>query len=210
MYIAQFPLVCLDHFANRNIPSFEGALPRNWFRWSTRKKKKKRSEKIRKQQVEEEESMAVWKEAENQYEITLARASAKLQVIKRADKQMKQREARGAASPSKGRRKRRRQRGWGGGGWTKGGKEAPRSVRRKTNTRLNEGERENEKGGTMASDGRHFGGWNIYFFLVHFVRKCGVQNYNVNHPFYFVRFAKNFEFLERVLKDFRVKSRKFN
>jgi len=37
--------------------------------------------------------------AENQYEITLARASAKLQVIKRADKQMKQREARGAASP---------------------------------------------------------------------------------------------------------------
>lgn len=35
---------------------------------------------------------------ENQYEITLARASAKLQVIKRADKQMKQREARGAAS----------------------------------------------------------------------------------------------------------------
>lgn len=56
-------------------------------------------------------SMAVWKEAENQYEITLARASAKLQVIKRADKQMKQREARGAASPSKGRRKRRRQRG---------------------------------------------------------------------------------------------------
>lgn len=45
-------------------------------------------------------------EAENQYEITLARASAKLQVIKRADKQMKQREARGAASPSKGRGKR--------------------------------------------------------------------------------------------------------
>lgn len=37
--------------------------------------------------------------AENQYEITLARVSAKLQVIKRADKQMKQREARGAASP---------------------------------------------------------------------------------------------------------------
>jgi len=36
---------------------------------------------------------------ENQYEITLARVSAKLQVIKRADKQMKQREARGAASP---------------------------------------------------------------------------------------------------------------
>lgn len=36
---------------------------------------------------------------ENQYEITLARASAKLQVIKRADKQMKQREVRGAASP---------------------------------------------------------------------------------------------------------------
>jgi len=35
---------------------------------------------------------------ENQYEITLARVSAKLQVIKRADKQMKQREARGAAS----------------------------------------------------------------------------------------------------------------
>lgn len=30
---------------------------------------------------------------ENQYEIILARASAKLQVIKRADKQMKQREA---------------------------------------------------------------------------------------------------------------------
>lgn len=40
--------------------------------------------------------------AENQYEITLARASAKLQVIKRADKQMKQREARGAASPRRG------------------------------------------------------------------------------------------------------------
>lgn len=37
--------------------------------------------------------------AENQYEITLARVSAKLQVIKRADKQMKQREVRGAASP---------------------------------------------------------------------------------------------------------------
>lgn len=42
---------------------------------------------------------------ENQYEITLARASAKLQVIKRADKQMKQREARGAASPANGEQK---------------------------------------------------------------------------------------------------------
>ena len=39
------------------------------------------------------------KGAKNQYEITLARVSAKLQVIKRVDKQMKQREARGAASP---------------------------------------------------------------------------------------------------------------
>lgn len=42
---------------------------------------------------------------ENQYEITLARVSAKLQVIKRADKQMKQREARGAASPPNGEQK---------------------------------------------------------------------------------------------------------
>lgn len=42
------------------------------------------------------------KGVENQYEITLARASAKLQVIKRADKQMKQRETRGAASPPDG------------------------------------------------------------------------------------------------------------
>lgn len=50
------------------------------------------------------------KGVENQYEITLARASAKLQVIKRADKQMKQRETRGAASPP----------GWGTG--TKGGR----------------------------------------------------------------------------------------
>lgn len=55
---------------------------------------------------EEEGGGGMRGEAENQYEITLARASAKLQVIKRADKQMKQREARGAVSPSKGRRKR--------------------------------------------------------------------------------------------------------
>lgn len=48
------------------------------------------------------------KGVENQYEITLARASAKLQVIKRADKQMKQREARGAASPRTGNRNKRR------------------------------------------------------------------------------------------------------
>ena len=61
-------------------------------------------------------------EAENQYEITLARASAKLQVIKRADKQMKQREARGAASPSDGRRRKGKRRPYEG---RRGGKEAP-------------------------------------------------------------------------------------
>lgn len=54
-------------------------------------------------------------EAENQYEIILARASAKLQVIKRADKQMKQRETRGAALVV-------------GRGGTKGGREYEREL----------------------------------------------------------------------------------
>lgn len=78
----------------------------------------------------------------------------------------------------------------------------------RTSTRGRERTKKEER--WPLNDGRHFGDWNIYFFLVHFVRKSDLQNYNVNHPFYFVRFAKNFEFLERVLKDFRVKSRKFN
>lgn len=47
-------------------------------------------------------------EAENQYEIILARASAKLQVIKRADKQMKQRETRGTALVVGGNKRRKR------------------------------------------------------------------------------------------------------
>jgi len=66
--------------------------------------------------------------AENQYEITLARASAKLQVIKRADKQMKQREARGAASPRRDENKRRKK-------WRVGENRAEGEERRENSSR---------------------------------------------------------------------------
>ena len=126
--------------------SVERALPRNWFRElgtrREREREKKRKEKKDKkkqeeQQVEEEveersemeeEEEGMREEAENQYEITLARASAKLQVIKRADKQMKQREARGAASPSKRRKKKRKSR------TDEGGKGRKMNQRRKGST----------------------------------------------------------------------------